>query len=183
MSGIKWLLSILILILLSCTDGSMIRKDDPAAILPEEGKSKIVIIRNKTYGFLVVNNVYLEHKLIGRTSVRSYFSYVTEPGTRYIFTGNNKEGENIKYRTTRFHFKPGKVYYLENRPVPDETFVLLPLSVESFERYARVSRYNSLRDDIIDSIDVDIDSLKAVYLQELQDDPDRHADNENYEGY
>jgi len=182
----KHLLVVLIIITLPLNSSSAPKlrdymdksKEDPV-ISPVEGKSVLVVIRKSLLGAAVCKKVYLEERLIGATMGYTYFKTVVEPGTHYILSSQPYDEE---YMITRLHMKPGKIYYLEHQPAGFVT-ILHPITENEFNRMSRKSKYSVLRSGVTESIEKYFVKFKKQYLESLKNDPKKHEDNENYEGF
>jgi hypothetical protein len=84
--------------------------------------------------------------------------------------------------TTRLHLKFNKVYFMRHVSL-GTTSILAPIGPDVSKDLREDTRFTMLRKGVTVPLGADLDSLKSDYLRSLQEDPERHKGNEEYEGY
>jgi hypothetical protein len=89
-----------------CATSHMIKSEEKPTIAPKPDSATLVIIRETYFGGAIVFWNYLDRKLIGETTGKTYFVTEVPPGPHYVISSTENTG------VARFDFKPRKVYYL-----------------------------------------------------------------------
>ena len=95
-----------IFLLSGCAATSMVAPDRKPDLTSRPDTSRLVIIRDTSFGFAIVFWNYLDGKLIGETKGKTYFVTNVKPGPHYVVVAT----ENTA--VAHLDFQPGKIYYL-----------------------------------------------------------------------
>jgi uncharacterized protein YceK len=100
------MLVICIFLISGCATGIMVKRDAKPEITAKPDSATLVITRDTSFGFAVTFWNYLDGKLIGETTGKTYFVTSVKPGPHYVVvTTENTAVANID-------FQPGKIYFL-----------------------------------------------------------------------
>jgi hypothetical protein len=100
-------LAICVVLLSGCAaSGNMVKRDMRPEFQAKNDTATLVIIRDASLGFAVIFWNYLDGKLIGESTGRTYFFTDVKPGPHYVVVAT----ENTA--VARIDFEPGRVYFL-----------------------------------------------------------------------
>lgn len=100
------MLVICIFLISGCATGIMVKRDAKPEITAKPDSATLVITRDTSFGFAVTFWNYLDGKLIGETTGKTYLVTSVKPGPHYVVvTTENTAVANID-------FQPGKIYFL-----------------------------------------------------------------------
>jgi hypothetical protein len=160
----------------------MVKKDDPMEIKADPNNAKLVIYRGTGFGFLVVLNNYLDGKFIGQTKGKSFFVTTVNPGEHYIVGS----GENNA--CAKVNFEAGKVYYLLQAIFPGFMKArtgFIGSNPEDFEKDKPDLTYYVLKQgEKFPQINKDTyNKTIQDHEKEMKEDPERHKDTSDLQGY
>ncbi len=95
-----------LLLLAGCATTHMAKPEKAPELAAHPDKAKLVIIRETFFGGAIVFWHYLDEKLIGETTGKTYFVSPVTPGPHYVVISTENTG------VAHFDFKPGKTYFL-----------------------------------------------------------------------
>lgn len=97
---------LLICLMAGCATTHMLKPDKAPELTSHPDKATLVIIRETYFGGAIVFWHYLDGKLIGETTGKTYFVTPVAPGPHYVVIATENTG------VAHFDFKPGKTYFL-----------------------------------------------------------------------
>lgn len=96
----------IIFLFAGCSTTHMTKTDKEPDLITETNKATLIIFRDTYFGGAIVFWNYLDDKLIGETTGKTYFVTSVTPGPHYVVVATENTG--VAY----FDFKPGKTYFL-----------------------------------------------------------------------
>lgn len=170
------------LVLASCGGSVMLTQDTKPEIKPVGDKATLVIYRGTAFGFAVKIDNYLDKKFIGQTQGRSFFITRVDPGEHYVIA----DAENKACAKT--NFEAGKIYYLMQGIYPGVMKARTGFSgadPEAFTKDLEDMSYGTINpEEEAPTIDEDdYSETIADYEKEIKEDPEKHKDTSNLQGY
>jgi len=101
------ILAICVVLLSGCAaSGNMVKRDVKPEFKAKSDTATLVIIRDAAMGFAIIFWNYLDGKLIGESTGKTYFITDVKPGPHYVVVTT----ENTA--VAQIDFQPGRIYFL-----------------------------------------------------------------------
>jgi hypothetical protein len=164
----------------------MLVKDQPwqdiRSVVPEKGKSALVVARTTGYGGAFEYDTYLDKKMIGVTKRKGFFTKTdVSPGTQYVIV----KAENME--PIKVLFEQNRTYYLLQVPRigmwkarVDVAPVTPEILMSTWDDGVKQLIYNP-KDPGNDLSDNDYNEAVKDYERELQEG--LHKDHQEYKGF
>jgi hypothetical protein len=163
-----------IFLLSGCASGIMITKDEKPEIKAKDDIATLVIIRDSWLGNAVAFWHYIDSKLIGETTGKTYFITNVKPGQHYIMVAT----ENVC--TADIDFQPGKIYFLREGVIMG----IWRARTSGFEPYTHQQAMDAIHDCSYTELDTNKpseDMDPQLYKQAIDDY--KEEVKQNPEGY
>ncbi len=166
----------------SCGGFYMLESEPPGEIKPQDGKAALVIYRGTSYGAAMRIDNYLDGTFIGQTKGKSYFITPVDPGEHIVLA----DAENNA--CAKITFEEGKTYYLLQAIYPGIMAARTGFSASNPDKFAddykSLDYYECCTEGELPVIDPeDYAETVADHEKELEEDPGRHEDTSNLQGY
>ncbi len=176
------LLITLLLLLTGCATTNMTKPDMAPALTFQPNKATLVILRETSFGGAIAFWNYLDRKLIGETTGRSYFITQVEPGEHYVVVSV----ENTA--VAKFNFKAGKTYFLGEGVTMGvwraRTSGFYPMTKEAAEKAMQKCTYLEYHPTVAQE-DMEQSAYKeaiGAYQKDVNENPDAYKDILAYDG-
>ncbi len=176
---------IVLLFFSGCGSKHMIMTDAEPTFETKPGMALLVVVRTtSSIGSGQVFDTYLDGKMIGQTAGKGFFMADVDPGSHYVMA----HAQN--WVTARLNYEAGRVYFLNQGVIYS-----VPTVRTGFASMPRVNALKHINESNSDHLVYDksnpgaempsdlFEQLKKTFEQEVRENPNRHRDTLEYEGY
>ncbi len=180
----KKLLAVVFSLMLSGCAGYMVPAEAPSNLSAKPGKSMLVIVRHSSFASDSVFRIYVDGKLVGDTTGKSWLTAEVTPGAHYVTAVGGTS------TTSQIEFQPGKTYSLEQYafmgPWRAHPRPFWPLSRAETSELVDDCTYYEFIPYGKGARDMDPETYKSAvdqYLSDIINNPDSYHATQQYHGF
>lgn len=179
----KMLIAVVFSLMLSGCAGYMVAAEKPSDISAKPDKAKLVIVRDTAFASDSVFRIYIDGKLVGDTTGKSWITADVPPGPHYVVAVGGISSVSL------INFLPGKTYSLQQNvsmgPWRAQPMHFWPMSFAETRELVRHCTYYEFTPGK-GARDMDPESYKSAvdqYHSEIINNPDSYHALQEYHGF